>query len=439
MKKGILLIFAIILLFNNMSFSQKYGTDSSECVIQLSLYIEDYKLWQEGTGNDETMKIMTSSWRWVFFNCPLASENTFIKGVKIMKHYLKDARDNETKEKYIDTIMMIYDSRIKHFGKEGAILGRRGVDLYKLSPKRYEDVYDNLDKSIELEGNRSKAGVLYYYIVSTIINVHALKSDTSLVIENYDKISDIFDYNISNNPKPEAYEKILATVENVCAPFLNCKDLVRIYGKKFEETPDDLNLLKKIAKILNKKNCNNSELFFKVTELIHAKEPTANSAYLMGVMCYNKKEYSRAAEYLSQAGTLYEDNKGKIKSYFRLAEIYKSTNEYSKARSAALKVIELDPNHGKSYILIGDCYALSAKNCGDNDLTSKAAYWAAVDKYIRAKKVDPDVAEEAAYKITLYSKYFPDKSIVFFHTLEEGDSYTVGCWINEKTTIRASN
>ncbi|MCD4746266.1 MAG: hypothetical protein K8R58_08200, partial [Bacteroidales bacterium] len=102
------------------------------------------------------------------------------------------------------------------------------------------------------------------------------------------------------------------------------------------------------------------------------------------------------------------------------------------------KTIKLRPDDGNAYILIGDMYAASAKNCGNNDLTKKVAYWVAVDKYIKAKIVDPSVASTANSRIASYSKHFPVTETIFFYDLKEGDTYTVECWINEKTKVRAA-
>ena len=64
-------------------------------------------------------------------------------------------------------------------------------------------------------------------------------------------------------------------------------------------------------------------------------------------------------------------------------------------------------------------------------------YWAAVDKFIKAKTVEPDLTDEANKFIDAYRPFFPDKETIFFYGLKEGDTYTVECWINEKTTVRA--
>ena len=162
------LVFAVVILFItiNTSFGQKFGKDSLACVEKLSLYIEDYKLWTEGTGNEATTKNMIDSWRWCFFHCPGASQNIYIHGVKIIKHLISVEKDPEVKSRLIDTLMMVYDQRISLFNKEGMVLGRKGVDLYKLRPESYNEAYEYLKKSVDLQGNKSV--VLSWFTISVL-------------------------------------------------------------------------------------------------------------------------------------------------------------------------------------------------------------------------------------------------------------------------------
>jgi hypothetical protein len=50
--------------------------------------------------------------------------------------------------------------------------------------------------------------------------------------------------------------------------------------------------------------------------------------------------------------------------------------------------------------------------------------------------MDSSVADLAAKKIATYSKYLPNNEDAFFNGYKEGDSYKVGCWINESTKVR---
>jgi tetratricopeptide (TPR) repeat protein len=158
---------------------------------------------------------------------------------------------------------------------------------------------------------------------------------------------------------------------------------------------------------------------------------------MIGKMLLNEGKYTEAIEYLKETEKM-EDPNALEKSYLYIAQAYRALNNYPSARTYALKSIALNPTDGQPYMMIGDLYAESAKDCGDNELTSRAAFWVAVDKYYKAKQVDPSVAEEAEKKIATYSIYFPPISTIFFYALKEGDTYRVECWINEDTKVRAS-
>ena len=150
-----------------------------------------------------------------------------------------------------------------------------------------------------------------------------------------------------------------------------------------------------------------------------------------------EEKYNEASKYFDEATKSGDVDKA-INAYKLLAETLRALRNYPRARQAALRAIELNPNDGAAYITIGDIYAASAKDCGDNEFTSRVAYWAAVDKYNQARRVDESQAETAARRIATYSVYFPSLETIFFYGYEEGKPYTVDCWFKEETTIRAS-
>lgn len=412
----------------------KYGADSATCVMHLSLYREFYK--------QKNYKDALPHWRWVFFNCPIASQNTYIDGAKIISTKVDECKDPALREKLIDTLMMVYDQRIRYFNREGYVLGRKGIDLFTYRTDKTEQIYPVLKKSVELAGKKSEGAVLVYYFRAIISMVDLQKMDKSAIVDGYDQISEIIDHNLKlnqDNPKKLAnWENIKANVESTFEPFATCPDLISIYDKKFTEKPDDIELLSKITNVLERKKCTDSELFFKATEKLHKLQPSAQSAYLMGSLNLEKNNISKAAEYMQEAANLFEDNTDKIKALNLLANINFNQRNYSQARANAQKILQLDPNYGKAYILIGDLYAASSSMCTEDDMGGKTVFWAAVDKYARARSVDPSVEAEANSKIAQFSRHFPPASDLFFRDLNEGGSYTVGCWINETTTIRAA-
>ena len=57
----------------------------------------------------------------------------------------------------------------------------------------------------------------------------------------------------------------------------------------------------------------------------------------------------------------------------------------------------------------------------------------------KAKSVDSDpfVQEKATKQIQKYTKFMPSREVLHVRKLKEGQSYTVKCWIQQKTTVRA--
>ncbi len=416
----------------------KYGQDSAKCVMELSLYREFFR--------QKNIPDAITHWKWVFNNCPLATQNTYIDGVKIIKYQI--SKDKANKLKYVDTLMMIYDQRIKYFptnyktkkNQVGYILGRKGVDLIKLNPDKYEEAYKIFKESVDLENNNSKSAVLVYYFRSTINLVEKGKADKSLIVETYVQISDIIDYNIANNIKySDDFIKVQENIEQTFEPYASCEDLISIYSQKFNEKPEDVELLRKVTKILDKNDCIDNKLFFDATEMLHQLDPTPKSAFMMGKMAMKKNMLDKANKYLSESAKLM-DGDAQADSYLLLASILYKQKDFPGARTYAFKAAQIRPGDGRPYLLIGDIYSASAKSCGSNDLTSRVAYWAAVDKYVKAKSIDNDatIKEDALRKISIYSKQFPGSETIFFYNLKIGDPYKVECWINENTIVRAA-
>ena len=113
-------------------------------------------------------------------------------------------------------------------------------------------------------------------------------------------------------------------------------------------------------------------------------------------------------------------------------------NNNLKARELALKAVSIRTNWGEPHILIGQLYADSKSSCSSISLPN-AVYWVAVDMFLKAKTIDPSVEEKANKLILAYSKYFPNKEEAFFQNVTEGNSYSIGCWINETTKARFNN
>lgn len=110
------------------------------------------------------------------------------------------------------------------------------------------------------------------------------------------------------------------------------------------------------------------------------------------------------------------DAVSKAEDYYLIGVLLFEQNNMSKARQYCQKAIETNPDYGAPYILIGNMYAKSAKSIYPNDaVLAKAVYYAAIDKFEKARQVDQNVAEDAGKLANTYRAHLPSTEEVFMH------------------------
>ncbi len=420
--------------------SDRYGEtpeDSILCVRNLSLYTEFYR--------QSNFKNAYGPWQKALEICPKASQNLYIHGAALLKHRHNKETDPIKRDALVDSLMWLYDKRIKHFGREGFVLGRKGVDMFMLRPEKTKEIFDLTNTSIESEEHQSRADVLVVNMQTGVSLAQAGIKDEIDVFNIYERAIDIIDYNLKHSPEDaEIFERTKSQVESLFRPYFTCDVLVKVFEPRFEDDPECPDLLTQITTMLDEADGTDRELFYKATRNLHQVQPTASSAFLMGRLESNQNNYRNAVDYFNEAIALYKEKENVDQELYRVymlkSEIeYRQLRRYVQARNSAREAAKIKPDNGRPYILIGEMYATTAKDCGDDDFTERVAYWAAVDKFIQAQNIDsdPDIVERANQLINAYSQYFPDKETIFFHGYEEGDTYLVECWINKTTRVRA--
>ena len=406
--------------------------DSIDCVTNTFLYREAFKNKQYLEAYDP--------WKACLEKCPANNKNLYIRGVTILKAQFNVTKDPEERKAVVDELMRMYDLRIQYFGEAAEVTARKAYDMEQLRGNAgLKEYYELYAEAMRLGASNLEVAFIERFFDATVKYVTSGYADTTLIVDNYDLASDALDALLENEQdsakKAEIY-KVNVAVENRFSPFASCDELVKIYTKKFNATPDDLTLLKKITTILRKKKCMNTDLFFAATEKLHALEPTPGTAYLMAQMCYNKDLFSDAAKYINDALAGAED-KDKYNMYILQGLCYMKTNSYSASRSAFNKAAEIDGSKGEPYRLIAQLYAQGARSI-DDGLGGRSAYWAAVDAARKAMAVDdsPENVEAAQRLISAYSGHYPKQSDAFMLDLIDGNGYTVPGWIGVSTTVR---
>ena len=475
---AILIGMAVSVFAQDVMIEPKYGADSANCVSKLSIYREYYKQWEAAKFAPEAVNgEMISAWREVFLTGPRASQYTYTNGEKILDYLIR--QNPASKDAYIDTLCMLMDARAKYFPtdpKTGTsqvanIMGRKGLLIYTYNKNRYEEAYNVLKDAVALDPSQMQGAYIDAYFKATIDMVNNGKEEKMTIINVYQELSEVvdanikvlaenetslleakdtaeesndadavagFDKQIEKNEKSININKgVKSNLDNLFQPYASCEDLIKVFSTKMAETPDDVNLLKRITTILDKKDCTDSKLFLDASKQLYELEPSPEAAYNIGVKLFKEGKNGEAARYFEEA-TSADNNDRVFRAYRNLAYCYLNTSSFGKCRDAARRAAAVDPTSGEPYIVIGMAYAASANSLSDSKFGGKEAYWVAVDKLVKAKQVDPSVANRANDLIRSYSQHFPSTETIFFNDYAEGQSFTVGGWINETTTIRAA-
>ncbi|MBO7481603.1 MAG: tetratricopeptide repeat protein [Bacteroidales bacterium] len=423
------------MLFSASVFAQ------DDFTVNMSTYTEFY--------NQKNYKDAYPTWKWCFDNCDdrvaeKTTKNVFIQGPTILENVIA-TREGDAREAAIDTLLMIYDKRIRLYGQEGTYLGSKAIMLNKYRPQNYVEVYDMLARTFEVAGNSTAYGVLKLYMVVALNRYNKEEISKEVMVNIYSAISDALAEQVEKETKEDKKAKIADAATAVEELFVtssaaDCKSIIDVFSPKFEADPTNVDLAKKIVNLLRKGNsdeCKLSDLYMRAAIVMYESEKSSAAAHAIGQAYFKRGESGKAEQYYNEAISLEEDGSKKADMYYELGLLYfTNMNNYAKARQAARSALSADPNCGKAYMLIGKVYAAGGKDCGESAFEKKCLYWLVVDQFQKAKNVDPSLASDANQLIARYSEHFPSEQDAFWVDMKAGQTVTIGCWINETTTAR---
>jgi len=423
------------------------GQDSIDCLMNNQLY--------RGNFRTKNYAAALPYWRKAFDACPNSSKFLVVDGATMYMKFLMEETNADKKAAYMDTLLTIYKTRMEFYPQDELRVSQYiGMDLYRHHPRRDDprirmQIRNNLDRYLREQGPNAEPDEIWAYFSTLIEQFKTGEVQADEVFSTYDRVRMWVDRKMAMQPDHADLPTLKAQINSlfVASGVADCANIIRIFEPQFAANPEDVDLLKRIQTLLIKNNCIEGDpaaaaLFEKVTEKLIQKEPSAQASYGMAKLMLRKENYAKAVEYLQIAIDTDTVADNKADYYYQMALIQQ--NQLSKPLEAlkyARLAISARENWGDPYLLVGTIYAQGAKSMfgGDSaeaNFKRRTVYWAAVDKFMKAKSVDSNCADKANELIGIYSKQFPSSEDGFFFSVKEGDSYTVGGWINETTRVR---
>lgn len=296
-------------------------------------------------------------------------------------------------------------------------------DAGKKSPTELFETYDDINEKIEVE-------------------IQNYSEKLNALVEKVDKGETLTSGEKNKKRAFESYLKNYTLIQKnmnvIVDKRATCENLIPLYTKDYETFQNDSIWLKRSVSRMYHKDCTDDDLYETLVKQYDKVAPSADAKVYIATLLFKKGKDKEALQYLEKAG------KGETRPYkkanimFRIGTILKEKRQYSKARNYLSEALKLNPSNGKPHLLIALMYHDSAKdkNCGKDNFEQRAIFWLAAEEAQKASRVDPTLNDLTQKYVDSYLAKAPNMEEIFLSGLG-GKTLKIGCWINR--TIKVPN
>ena len=449
-----------LILFTTPLFSQ---LSSDECLEQLSIFAESAKI--------KNYQAAYEPWKTVLDNCPKLSLATYQYGEIILKDFIKKSESEEDKFKYLNDLLSLYDQWAENFPERkgvrqiGKIYSSKGQAMLDNGIKDKELIYDTFDYAFKNDpvSFTNPKSLAYYFQTGYDLYKVGSKINLETLFEKYEELTEKFELlktNISKNidiilkkeesgtaltSKEVRNKRIYDTNSNAVSAYLQlidqliakeatCDILIPLYTKNFEENKNNTLWIRRAAGRLDGKDCSDDPLFVTLVEQLHSLEPSADSAYYLGILNDKQGNSEDALKYYQESVSLQTDNYKKANILYKIAVKFKNAGRRVSARNYAEQALSYQPSLGRAYLLIANMYADSANGCGDTQFNKRAVFWLAAQTAVKAGRVDASLKKISDRTAAAFNGRAPTKTDIFTEG-NQGTSITFSCWIRRSIKV----
>lgn len=422
---------------------------------KMQKYDEAYPLWQEVF---EYVKV------------PAPAKSThFLDGATMSFHFAGKETDAAKKKEWIEKAMDLYDQNAACNGEKALDRAYQAYYMYAnqydvgKTLKMYEKV---LDLGTEGDPVPSMIFTPMAYLAVYCFQQKVEGYDAEYMRKLYLRLEKIAKEQIDKGYDKDNYKKGWEDVDKYYGPIkdtiFGCDYYIgKVWTEDFNKNKESEEAVKAVRDAMAIKDCKETDLYKEVEKqynalvkervMIECKAKLADpnvSSWEKIQLCRLMHQYTEEASWKEKEqeyykGAIEEDDseataEERADLAYRYADKLFRAGSFGSARSYCRMASKLRPNWGDPYILVGLMYASSGSRCSKKGTgwNAQVCVWVAIDEWVKAKSVDPSSAAKANKYIGQYSGFMPTKTDIFKRQLQEGDPYTVPCWIQQSTIIR---
>ena len=374
---------------------------------------------------------------WLYENNPNLNPSIYIQGVECIETMLKENKDKERKERLQDSLLWMYDQRIEHFENDASTLDRKAFAAFKLhyrTPSKYPMLAELYAQAYEVNGPDISTFNLnpYMLMAKNYYQTSPNEMTAEKVLDIHTQISDIIEIKRKNGESAAKLDKEQSKTDawlSSIPGILTCEFIEEKLVPKFRENPTDLNTAKKIFKYSVDAKCTDKPFFLEASEPVFKEQPSFKLANAIGGKYLVNGEPRKALQFYEEAEKLAANDEEKYTALIGQASTNSKLGNKSRARTKAYEALSAKPGSSEAYNLIGNLYFTSYDDCKQNQsrVKDRAVFIAAYKMYEKAGNKSQMTASKAQ---------FPSNEEIFNEGMEEGQSITIGCWINETVELK---
>lgn len=379
---------------------------------------------------------------WFLTNIPKLNKTLYIYGAEVYDGLAKKEANAAKKAMYADSLIIIYDLRLKHTpcNEEASIANRKALAAYPyfLNNDKVKDLLVLMDKAIELNGNNVMDGTLIPYMQTVCMNRSKFKSLTDEeIIQRYDKLTEIIEAKTKkaqSEGKPvDKYTKYQSDVDNIfsgCGVVIDCNMVKKTLEPKYRANPNDADLARKIFSYMLQGKCTDDPLWLETGEKVFEQTPDYGIAKNLAIKYLAAENYSKAELWLRKAVPLASTGNDKAEILILLGSLKARQGDKPGARELYRQALGASGGNKDAYEKIGDLYMNSAKDCAREKsyAEDRLIFLAAYDMYSKAGNQQ---------KMAQAKSQFPSTTELFEQNWNEGEIKKLDyCWVGEAVTLR---
>ena len=437
--------------------------NSEECLQDLSIFAEYAKVKNYDEAYGPWLKVREA--------CPSLYVAIFSYGERLLKDRIKKATP-ETRDAETADLIKLYDQWLENFptrrnvSVSGDIISSKAQAMldYKTADKM--EVYKTFDLAYQTDAKSFNNPKELYNYFKTLYDLYK-EGNQGVTMEQlfnkYEEVSEKFEIESINLAKKldvilkkqeegtplssrevrskrvyginsNAIGTFLSNLDAIISKEATCVNLVPLYKRNFEEFKSDAVWLKRAASRMDSKECSDDPFFVTLVEALHTLDPSADSAYYLGILKDKAGNSQEALKYYEESISLQTDPYKKAKILYKIAIKFKSAGRKSSARSYALKALRFQPSMGRAYLMISNLYAGSANDCGETQFNKRAVYWLAAQMAFKAGEVDASIKKLALKTAKSYEGRAPSKTEIFTEG-NQGATIEFDCWIKSSVKV----